>query len=683
MFRPNKSPSRNRSRSTWKKLKIAVAKWPKWAAKRAPSGVDKLVLEVLDRYDEFRAISFDPSLPLTVDPVALPGSRSVFIRYVSEAMRLISGNEGERSFGATFAEIAQLSDANGGNPISKKAGETIAAMEKVRGLVAPLFVKDATKISLSLEEASTAVEKLYSAVSSLEEFLRTQKESLYEQLKRPGAKGNDTLAKVVRELATNARELLRLSQEMRVALYDEGKGILIAPSLNVTALSAKRDTTNTSQPWLSLHAVLLSDGLTEQFPPAKLKKVRSNWTAFARSAQLALQGKPAPDFEETQADFVQSVRALGEAIEPIREELIAKTLKDDELDSDLVLYTRYPNAEVTARELHYNTLSPFFWSWCISLCACVSFSLAMGPFRTLMFWLGASIFFGGILFTGYGFYLRVAITGWAPVTNMYETVIFVPYVVAILGLWFLLLPMLWPGISHAWRLNALPFTWEANDLTREQTGQTLPRTWTIAGAVLAIPRLLGMAFLFWFLALATATAMATRRFSVLCPRRICSRDTSPMASMIYWSGRSACSASLFRSGMVPELSSRSWARSFSSLGAGQRTILTEMLSDTQSAHWFGWAAAAFAAFGTCVAWYSPPDILNKNFSPLQPVLRSNFWLTIHVLTIVASYGAGFFALILGNISIGYLIFGKYRVPAPSGLAAKPGMGAAGGVIRGF
>jgi cytochrome c biogenesis factor len=57
------------------------------------------------------------------------------------------------------------------------------------------------------------------------------------------------------------------------------------------------------------------------------------------------------------------------------------------------------------------------------------------------------------------------------------------------------------------------------------------------------------------------------------------------------------------------------------------------------------------------------QIVSENFSPLQPVLRSNFWLTIHVLTIVASYGAGGLALGLGNISICYYIFGKYRAPA--------------------
>ena len=42
----------------------------------------------------------------------------------------------------------------------------------------------------------------------------------------------------------------------------------------------------------------------------------------------------------------------------------------------------------------------------------------------------------GIALEVFGFYLRVRISGWAPVTNMYETVIWVSLVTAVLGLVF-------------------------------------------------------------------------------------------------------------------------------------------------------------------------------------------------------------------------------------------------------
>jgi ABC-type transport system involved in cytochrome c biogenesis permease subunit len=44
----------------------------------------------------------------------------------------------------------------------------------------------------------------------------------------------------------------------------------------------------------------------------------------------------------------------------------------------------------------------------------------------------------------------------------------------------------------------------------------------------------------------------------------------------------------------------------------------------------------------------PPDF-GAHLSQLQPVLRTRFWLWVHVLTIVASYGAFLLAWVMGNI----------------------------------
>ena len=51
-----------------------------------------------------------------------------------------------------------------------------------------------------------------------------------------------------------------------------------------------------------------------------------------------------------------------------------------------------------------------------------------------------------------------------------------------------------------------------------------------------------------------------------------------------------------------------------------------------------------------------PTILDGSIHPLVPVLRSNFWLTIHVLTITLSYAAFALALGLGHIILGKTIF---------------------------
>lgn len=53
-----------------------------------------------------------------------------------------------------------------------------------------------------------------------------------------------------------------------------------------------------------------------------------------------------------------------------------------------------------------------------------------------------------------------------------------------------------------------------------------------------------------------------------------------------------------------------------------------------------------------------PAILDRSLQPLQPVLRSNYWLTVHVLTITLSYSAFFLAWGLANMGLYYLLRGE-------------------------
>jgi ABC-type transport system involved in cytochrome c biogenesis permease subunit len=55
-----------------------------------------------------------------------------------------------------------------------------------------------------------------------------------------------------------------------------------------------------------------------------------------------------------------------------------------------------------------------------------------------------------------------------------------------------------------------------------------------------------------------------------------------------------------------------------------------------------------------------PTILDSSLQPLEPVLRSNLWLTVHVLTITLSYSALFLAWGLGNIGLGFLLAGDHE-----------------------
>lgn len=77
----------------------------------------------------------------------------------------------------------------------------------------------------------------------------------------------------------------------------------------------------------------------------------------------------------------------------------------------------------------------------------------------------------------------------------------------------------------------------------------------------------------------------------------------------------------------------------------------------QRRHFVLLAGAAVAALCNIVA-DAAPSVLDGSLQPLEPVLRSNLWLTVHVLTITISYSAFFLAWSLGNIGLGLIIRGE-------------------------
>ncbi len=55
-----------------------------------------------------------------------------------------------------------------------------------------------------------------------------------------------------------------------------------------------------------------------------------------------------------------------------------------------------------------------------------------------------------------------------------------------------------------------------------------------------------------------------------------------------------------------------------------------------------------------------PAVLDGSLQPLEPVLRSNYWLTIHVMTITISYAAFFLAFALGDLGLIYFARGEKK-----------------------
>jgi cytochrome c-type biogenesis protein CcsB len=176
----------------------------------------------------------------------------------------------------------------------------------------------------------------------------------------------------------------------------------------------------------------------------------------------------------------------------------------------------YPAASTIDLEVAYNRWAPFRFAWVLMLLAAIAMFLHLGTERRV-FYRGAFVLYGaGIAAAAAGFAMRIGISGRAPVTNMYESVVYVGTGVAVLGLVF---------------------------------------------------------------------------------------------ELIY----------------------------------RKRYILS--------------AAAAVSTF-TLVLADNCPTILDPSVRPLEPVLRSNFWLTTHVLTITLSYAAFALALGIANITLGYFVLGS-------------------------
>ncbi len=232
--------------------------------------------------------------------------------------------------------------------------------------------------------------------------------------------------------------------------------------------------------------------------------VESFRTAQSRFEEAATRSPGQLDRESAQA-LVAAARALGESSNP-------------EL---------YPTSEAMARETEFNRIAPFSWAPVAYGIALILFLLSLGidaPPKSLLAGLGKAFyglgwvsFLSGVGLEVVGFKYRIEISGWAPVTNMYETVIWVALGAALLGL--------------------------------------------------------------------VLEAINRRKYAIT-------------------------------------------------------------------------AASGVALLATVLAANVP--LLDANIGQLQPVLRDNYWLTVHVLTIVSSYAAFALAMGLGLLGLGYYLSATYR-----------------------
>jgi ABC-type transport system involved in cytochrome c biogenesis permease subunit len=472
-----------------------------------PTGIDKKIKALVEAYEKFRLLSFDP-----LTPKDTPQRFHARLYLAAAAWRKLAGD--------------------------LQAAKRISGDEKIRQLMV---------------DSGQSLQQLITAMHG-HQFTREKIEPPVEAFSRAA----DELATRLmnssdKPLSALATDLRRQTAEMHLAIYDNGETLRLVPALNPGALEENRTPGDDAAPWLSFQALMLgSPGLLRSYPQAAVKAVRAA-LAGVKAAYLDRRAADRPArFSAAMDRFAEAVRNLGEQIGPQRAKLPI-----EHRDEQLIAATAYPPPGSTDVEVFYNRVDPFFWSWVVSLVATLGLLLAVGSWRRSLFWLGAALLVAAQAFTAAGLGLRGYVTGLVPLTGMFETVVFVALYAALLGLWFALLPLWWPGRS---RRNGVPS----------------------AGRM---DRVLGR-----------------RPFAV--------------------------------------------------------------------------AGAMVSFLAAVLAYYAPATVMHRHLGSVAPILRDNFWLAVHVVTIMAGYASAAIALILGNIALGYYLLGRYL----SG-ATEDGTAGGGGATR--
>lgn len=155
----------------------------------------------------------------------------------------------------------------------------------------------------------------------------------------------------------------------------------------------------------ALHPRLYIEAATwQEFPQGAAEQIHN---AFAQLQQAYRAGPP--------EEFHKQAKAYHDLIEKV-----SKQYAPD-----------YPHERYLGLELTFNRVEPFKWAWVTMALSVLFFAISLGTTSRIPYGLGWLMFAGSMGFQVFGYYTRTIISGRAPVTNMYETVIFVASMAAV------------------------------------------------------------------------------------------------------------------------------------------------------------------------------------------------------------------------------------------------------------
>jgi ABC-type transport system involved in cytochrome c biogenesis permease subunit len=155
------------------------------------------------------------------------------------------------------------------------------------------------------------------------------------------------------------------------------------------------------------------------------------------------EGTAAQPFPEAQTqEILAAFAALGDAYRSGAAARFAAASGDffDAVGRVSSRFNRYPDTDTTARELWFNRSNPFRKAWVASLLAALLLAASVLTGRRWL-WAGRLSYGAGLLagagsltWAVAGFYCRVSISGRPPVSNMYESIVWVAFMTAAFGL---------------------------------------------------------------------------------------------------------------------------------------------------------------------------------------------------------------------------------------------------------
>jgi len=416
-------------------------------------------------------------------------------------------------------------------------------------------------------------------------------------------------------------------------------------------------------------------------------------------AALAYRDVAAPNraerFNASLERFASELRSLAERSEPFRVALATEEVADERLRASFIAKTAYPAPDALDAEFLYNRLNPFYWNWVACLFAVVALGVSYcrqtfirlrrsitqktepvptqpltrpdvsqaTPFEERFFFVVGFVFLAlscAVAFLGGA--IRAYITGWAPVTNMFETVVLLAFLIAAIAIGYALFPA-WGGpFSNAWRVSAFPG--RLRDATSEELRISRLLRWPRIGAiVLCVVAALRLCYREeMFVSGDSLTRVVLESFAMQGILDRCAilgafffiawsvpRFLAAVAALVVFP-----QTTLRRDDLRAEIPDA--LQDAAERRAALRRLIASQIVQRKA---FLTVSSIVALLVAAAAYFNSSEF-NPNIRPLAAVLRSNFWLTIHVFAIIASYALGAIAWAVALSSLTAYIFGRYN-----------------------